>query len=138
MSNQISSQKVFTERQVVVIQPLSSRFDQQQGVELLNNIGMYASANALVNTGSDTNLLIDMSNIDFLDSSGLSILLSALKAANEQGSNLALCSLHYPVRLIFEITRMDQRFAIFDTYEDYKNYIEFGRVSQKELSIAKS
>ncbi len=136
MSDQISSQKVFTERQVVVIQPVSSRFDQQQAVELLKNVDMYASANLLVNTGSGTNLLIDMSNIEFLDSSGLSILLSALKAANDQGSDLALCSLHYPVRLIFEITKMDQRFAIFNTYEDYKNYIELGYIPQKELSLA--
>jgi anti-sigma B factor antagonist len=41
-----------------------------------------------------------------------------LKRARERQGNLCICSLQPPVRLIFEMTRLDKVFEIFVNEED--------------------
>ncbi|NET44068.1 STAS domain-containing protein [Okeania sp. SIO2B3] len=62
--------------------------------------------------------IIDMGNVEFIDSSGLSALVIGLKKAREHGYSLAICSLNPTVRLVFEITQLDRVFQIFDTIDD--------------------
>lgn len=61
--------------------------------------------------------MIDMAQVDFVDSSGLVALVMALKMANQIGSELVICNLRPTVRLIFEITQLDRVFAIFESRE---------------------
>ncbi|NEN90144.1 MAG: STAS domain-containing protein [Okeania sp. SIO3H1] len=62
--------------------------------------------------------IIDMANVEFIDSSGLSALVIGLKKAREHGYSLAICNLNPTVRLVFEITQLDRVFQIFDTIDD--------------------
>jgi len=61
--------------------------------------------------------IIDMSRIEFIDSSGLVALVAGLNMAAESGTKLLLCGLRPPARLIFEITQLDQAFTIFENYD---------------------
>jgi anti-sigma B factor antagonist len=61
--------------------------------------------------------VIDMAHVEFVDSSGLFELVAGLRAARQQGCRLVVCNLQKTVRLIFEITQLDQVFEIFDSYE---------------------
>ncbi|MGG6268398.1 STAS domain-containing protein [Leptolyngbya sp. AN03gr2] len=61
--------------------------------------------------------IIDMSRIEFIDSSGLVALVTGLRAAAEMGTKLVLCGLRPSARLIFEITQLDRAFTIFENYE---------------------
>ncbi len=65
----------------------------------------------LIDSGS-TRLVLDLSGTSFIDSSGLSALLYAMKAARNVGGELRLCALSAPIRSIFEITRLHKVFAI--------------------------
>lgn len=77
--------------------------------------------------------IIDLSRIEFIDSSGLVALVSGLNAATEMGTKLVLCGLRPSARLIFEITQLDRVFAIFENYEAISR--SFGR-TQDVLQLA--
>ncbi|MBO3462785.1 STAS domain-containing protein [Aetokthonos hydrillicola Thurmond2011] len=62
--------------------------------------------------------VIDLAEVDFMDSSGLVCLVKGLKGARQSGCRLVLCNVKAPVRLILEITQLDSVFEIFHTYED--------------------
>ncbi|MHC4618874.1 MAG: STAS domain-containing protein [Planctomycetota bacterium] len=60
-------------------------------------------------------VVVDMRHVGFIDSSGLAILVSALKWCRLNGSELKLVGLVRNVRSIFEICRLDSIFQIYDT-----------------------
>lgn len=51
-------------------------------------------------------VLIDLSGLRFVDSSGLGALLSCLRRLNAAGGDLKVCGLQKQVRLLFEMVRM--------------------------------
>lgn len=63
-------------------------------------------------------VVVNLQHLNFIDSSGLAALAMGLKQAHEQQGNLCLCRLQPPVRLIFEMTRLDKVFEIFVSEED--------------------
>ena len=65
----------------------------------------------------DARLVLDLPEMTFCDSSGLSVLISALKAARGSGGNVSLAGLTPSVRALIELTRLQQVFEIFDDAE---------------------
>ncbi len=63
-------------------------------------------------------LVIDLSAVPYMDSSGVATLVEAMQIARRTGSKLILCALQDKVRSIFEIARLDMVFAIVDTVDD--------------------
>lgn len=63
-------------------------------------------------------IVLDLSGVEFVDSSGLGALLSSLRALRAKGGNLGLCCLAKPVRVLIELVRMDRVFPIYDTAEE--------------------
>ncbi len=61
--------------------------------------------------------VIDLSSVEFIDSSGLIALVSGLKVATEAGARLILCGLPPSAKLIFDITQLDRVFTIFEDYD---------------------
>lgn len=59
-----------------------------------------------------TRLVVNLSEVNFIDSSALSTLVQGLKQTREKGGELTLCHLQQPVRVIFELTRLDKAFTI--------------------------
>jgi anti-sigma B factor antagonist len=58
-------------------------------------------------------IVLDMSQVEFLDSSGLGAVVAALKA-KKTDQTLDLASLQPAVQKVFHLTRMDTVFAIHD------------------------
>ena len=69
-------------------------------------------------TAGNTKICINLADVNFIDSSALSTLVQGLKHCRESGGDLVLCSLPQPVRVIFELTRLDKAFRIFVTEDD--------------------
>ncbi|NJL81279.1 MAG: STAS domain-containing protein [Richelia sp. RM2_1_2] len=67
--------------------------------------------------------VIDLSKVDFMDSSGLVGLVKGLKTARQSNCRLVLCNVTAPVRLVLELTHLDSVFEIFNTYEDVLNIL---------------
>lgn len=63
------------------------------------------------------NVILDLSHLRFIDSSGLGAMLSCLRQLNAAGAELKLCGMSKAVRAVFELVRMHRIFDIFDTRE---------------------
>lgn len=59
--------------------------------------------------------VINLGQVNFIDSSGLAILVRAMKHHREHGGELLLCALRQPVQIIFELTKLDRVFDIYPT-----------------------
>lgn len=66
---------------------------------------------------SEYQVIFDMANIQFVDSSGIGAILACLRTLNAEGGDLKICSLTRPVRALFELVRMHKIFDIFETQE---------------------
>ncbi len=63
-------------------------------------------------------VVFDMSQLKFIDSSGLGAILSCLRQLNAGGGDLKLYGLSKSVRALFELVRMHRIFDICGTRED--------------------
>ena len=61
--------------------------------------------------------VIDLASVNFMDCSGLLALVTGLKTARQSGCRLVLCHLQAPVRIVFELTQLDEVFEIFESYD---------------------
>jgi anti-anti-sigma factor len=59
-------------------------------------------------------LLVDMSQVESLDSAGLLALVSTLTLAQQIDKQFALCHVSASIRIIFELTQLDRVFEIFE------------------------
>lgn len=57
-------------------------------------------------------LVVDLSGVTFIDSSGVAVLIRALQNIQEYGGKFSLRGMNDKVRPIFEIARLDQVFVI--------------------------
>jgi anti-sigma B factor antagonist len=57
-------------------------------------------------------LVVDFSQVTFIDSSGLAVLINAMQDIKKYGGKLTLAGINNNVRSIFETARLDQVFLI--------------------------
>ena len=62
-------------------------------------------------------LIVDLSRVTYIDSSGLAVLIGAIKDVEGHGGKFALAGLQEAVALTFEVARLDQVFRIFPTVD---------------------
>ncbi len=63
-------------------------------------------------------LLVDLSRVTYLDSSGIASLVEALQVARKNGTALRLFSLSVQALRVFELARLDKVFAIHPDLDD--------------------
>ena len=92
----------------VVIRPVESRLDAMAAPAFRECVVAAANEhNSLV--------VVDLINVEFMDSSGLGAVIGCYKAMQETGG-MALCSVHEDVKEVFTLTHMDR---IFDIHADF-------------------
>jgi len=67
---------------------------------------------------ANTKLVLDLSRLRFVDSSGLGAFISCLRKLNAKGGDLKLCGMSKQVRAVFELVRMHRIFEIYGTQEE--------------------
>ena len=73
-----------------------------------------------------TVLVLDLSEVEFMDSSGLGALISALRSLQGRGE-IVLCGCHESVLSLLRLTSLDRVFRLVDT-EDEARSVRVGRV----------
>jgi anti-sigma B factor antagonist len=63
-------------------------------------------------------MILDLSGVPYLDSSGLGCLVSACTTCAKSGRRMALTGVNKRVLKVFEITKMEQIFLMFPTLDD--------------------
>ena len=69
-------------------------------------------------------ILIDFSNVTFMDSSGLGALVKALKTLKAAEVNLFICSINEQIKMLFELTSMDGYFSILGDREEFNKQLQ--------------
>lgn len=67
--------------------------------------------------GGSRRIVVDLSRVEFLDSTGLGVLVGALKRLRAVGGSLALVCCHERLLKIFRITALDRVFSLHDSVE---------------------
>ncbi|MGZ4984073.1 MAG: STAS domain-containing protein [Chthoniobacterales bacterium] len=62
-------------------------------------------------------LVVDLSQVSYIDSSGLAVLIEGMQNVAAYGGKFSLAGLQEGVRPIFEIARLDQVFQIYPTVD---------------------
>jgi len=102
-----------TERQSgdIVVLDLGGRLDTT------NYQQFEAKTMGLINEGKNK-IVVNCSNLNYISSSGLRIMLMALKGASVGGGMFTLCELQENIREIFEISGFCSIFKIFPTEQE--------------------
>lgn len=69
-----------------------------------------------------TNVIVDMQNVGFIDSSGLGVLVSALRRARERDGVVRIVCTRDNILKIFRITGLDKVFPIFADMAEAKRF----------------
>jgi anti-sigma B factor antagonist len=95
---------------VAVVEIPVEELDASNAAELKRDIGPVLDANKKV--------VLDLSRLRFVDSSGLGAMLSCLRQLTGRGGDLRLSGMSKPVRALFELVRMHRIFDIYGTKEE--------------------
>ncbi|MEY2458637.1 MAG: anti-sigma factor antagonist [Acidimicrobiaceae bacterium] len=63
-------------------------------------------------------LVVDLDDVGFLDSTALGVLVGVLKRARSEGGEVRIVCTQPRVRKVFEITRLDSAFDLFDSVDE--------------------
>jgi anti-sigma B factor antagonist len=63
-------------------------------------------------------LVVDMANVDFVDSSGLGAIIGVLKAARQAGGDLRIARATSQLRSILKLTMLDRVLRPYETVEE--------------------
>ena len=75
-----------------------------------------ASLNQMI-ASKPKQLVVDLSQVSYIDSSGLAVLIEGMQNVAGYGGKFSLAGLQDGVRPIFEIARLDQVFQIYPTVD---------------------
>lgn len=90
---------------------------KEERLDAHNSDELKAELNLMFDSGIK-NLLIDLKEVRFIDSSGLGVLVSGFKNAAARQGSLKLSGLQSQVKSMFELTRLHRVFDIFQTVDD--------------------
>jgi anti-sigma B factor antagonist len=71
--------------------------------------------------------VLDMAQVEFIDSAGLVALVDALQVATDAKAQLVLCGLNPKAKLILDITQLDRVFPIVDNLDAVK-YLQGAKI----------
>ncbi|HTL90195.1 MAG TPA: STAS domain-containing protein [Leptolyngbya sp.] len=106
-------QSLLTRPQVAIIRPFGS-LNAANAVELRNQL------HTAILCEQNSALLIDMSQVESLDSAGLMALVSALNLAQANQTRFSLCCVTVSIRIVFELTQLDRVFEIFESLSSFE------------------
>ncbi|MEN8193076.1 MAG: STAS domain-containing protein [Bacteroidota bacterium] len=100
-----------TENDLAIFKLEESRFDSQIA-------GLVKAEFTILLSDEITKLVIDMSEVEYCDSSGLSSLLLAFRILQSQEGHIRIAAPQKGIRTLIQISQLDRILPIFDTVEE--------------------
>jgi len=72
--------------------------------------------------GGVKKIAVDMTGLDFIDSSGIGVLIEAAKHLRQHGGDLVLLAVPERVQVIVQPVRLNRFITMFDTVDEVKNF----------------
>jgi anti-anti-sigma factor len=105
--------------QNLLIKPSVALVQPSGHINAANSLELQAHLNQVISDPNHAVVLVDMSQVDSLDSAGLMALTAAMTAAQQSGIGFNLCCVPPAIRIIFEVTQLDRVFQIFESRADF-------------------
>ena len=99
------------EKQETLILHIDGEIDVYNAYELRNQVNK-AIENGFVN------LIADLKNVSYIDSSGLGVLVSGVKSLKKHQGSLKLVELNEKIRSLTKLTGLERFFEIYNNLED--------------------
>lgn len=96
----------------VIVIYLAGRLDVHLSADIEKEI------NAIIQNEPDTHLLLNLSDVEYMSSSGLRIFVSTMRILKDLKRQLKLCNMNSAVKKIFEVVELMDMFDIYDTEEE--------------------
>ncbi len=80
--------------------------------------GLRTKIDEKVSCGQAANVLFNFQAVNFMDSSGLGMVLGRYRAVKEKGGRVLACSLQPPVRRVFELSGLMTRIPVFGSEQE--------------------
>ncbi|MCT7985130.1 STAS domain-containing protein [Laspinema sp. A4] len=103
-----------------VASPEISLIQLQGEFNASNAAALQSQLTSVVQSSIPSTVLVDMENVNFLDSAGLMALVSAMSLAHRLNRRFSLCGVSPSIRIIFEITQLDRVFELFETRAEFE------------------
>ena len=87
-------------------------------LNITNSLEREQHITQLIESGAKI-ILVDCQDVSFMDSSALGALVLAFKTLREADTRLVLCSINEQIRILFELTGMDNVFEIFLNEDEF-------------------
>ena len=94
-----------------------SVFSPEGAIDLHVSPELRASLRAIIDDEKPKRLVVDLSRVPYIDSSGLAVLIGAMQSLELEGGVFALAGAQEGVRMILESARLDQYFRLFPDVE---------------------
>lgn len=92
-------------------------FVKEERLDANNSEDFKLKLNSLFENGSK-DLIVDLKEVRFIDSSGLGVLVSGFKNASTRQGSIKLSGLQTQVKSMFELTRLHRVFDIYTTADE--------------------
>lgn len=93
--------------------PSPSVFTPEGAIDLHVSPELRASLRAIIDDEKPKRLVVDLSGVPYIDSSGLAVLIGAMQSLELEGGVFLLAGAQEGVRMILESARLDQYFRLF-------------------------
>ena len=97
--------------------PSSSVFSPSGAIDLHVSPELRASLRAIIDGEKPKRLIVDLSQVPYIDSSGIAVLIGALQSLELEGGVFMIAGAREGVRMIFESAKLDQYFRLFPNVE---------------------
>ncbi|WP_178378030.1 STAS domain-containing protein [Chroogloeocystis siderophila] len=107
-------------------------------IKLIKPYGFFDAASAAefqrqlkiaVTQDDHTGILVDMENVESINSAGLIALVQSLNLAKTWGKRFSLCAVSPALRIIFELTQLDLVLEIFESFAAFEAAIAVPEVA---------
>lgn len=95
---------------VMVITPKGGHLDASNREEF--RVSLEAAAADAASAGIHR-LILDLMNVRFVDSSGLGVIMAALRRIREEGGDMVACNIMKPVKVLFDLVRLDRVMSVY-------------------------
>lgn len=103
-----------------LVQPKIATIEPKGHVSAANARELQYQITTVVTTSTPSVLLVNMQEVEFMDSAGLMVLVNAFNQAKDLGLRFTLCSLNESVRMILELTQLDEVFEIVESHHAFE------------------
>src|ERR1700759_818519 len=94
-----------------------SIFSPTGAIDLHVSPELRASLRSIIDEEKPKGLVVDLSKVPYIDSSGIAVLIGAMQSLEHEGGVFLIAGAQEGVRMIFESAKLDQYFRLFPDVE---------------------